>query len=228
MANIAITGAARGIALELARQHLAKGDRVYALARNPATADKLNALAAQSGGKLTVHAMDVGDDASVKAGAADTGGEPIDILYNVAGTTGTITPEFEDVDWKTFDETFNVHVKGPLRVLNAFLPRLGSGSKVINFSSQLAASTWPYGGYHAYAASKAALGRLMRSVAADLKDKGVVIGLVHPGYVQTDMGGPDAEITPEESATGVRRLAEGWTLEKSGDFYKWNGEEHAW
>jgi len=228
MANVAITGAARGIALELARQHLAQGDRVFALARNPDAADTLNALAAGSGGKLTVHAMDVGDDASVKAGAAATGEGPIDIVYNVAGMIGTMAPEFEDVDWTTFDETFNVHVKGPLRVLNAFLPRLQAGSKVINFSSQLAASTWSYGGFHAYAASKAALGRLMRSVAADLKERGIVIGLVHPGYVQTDMGGPDADITPEESATGVRTLAEGWTLEKSGDFYKWNGEEHAW
>jgi NAD(P)-dependent dehydrogenase (short-subunit alcohol dehydrogenase family) len=228
MANVAITGAGRGIALELARQHVAQGDRVYALARDPAGAARLNALAAESGGKLTVHAMDVGDDASVKAGAASTGSEPIDIVYNVAGMAGTIPPEFEQVDWDTFDQTFNVHVKGPLRVLNAFLPRLRAGAKVINFSSQLAASTWPYGGFHAYAASKAALGRLMRSVAIDLKDRGVIIGLVHPGYVQTDMGGPDAEITPEESATGVRTLAENWPLEKSGDFYKWNGEEHAW
>lgn len=228
MANIAITGAARGIALELARQHVAQGDRVFALARNPAGADKLNALAAASGGLLSVHTMDVGDDASVKAGAASTGSDTIDIVYNVAGMVGTMPAEFEEVDWKTFDETFNVHVKGSLRVLNAFLPRLGAGAKVINFSSQIAASTWPYGGFHAYAASKAALGRLMRSAAVDLRERGVIIGLVHPGYVQTDMGGPDAEITPEESATGVRTLAQGWTLEKSGDFYKWNGEEHAW
>lgn len=228
MANVAITGAGRGIAFELARQHVAKGDRVLAFARDPQRAEALIALAADSDGMLTVHAMDVGDDASVRAGVADTGNDPVDIVYNVAGMVGTIQPEFEAVDWTTFDETFNVHVKGPLRVLNAFLPRLGAGSKVINFSSQLAASTWPYGGFHAYAASKAALGRMMRSIAADLKDRGIVIGIVHPGYVQTDMGGPDAEITPQESATGVRTLAENWTLERSGDFYKWNGEEHAW
>jgi NAD(P)-dependent dehydrogenase (short-subunit alcohol dehydrogenase family) len=228
MANVAITGAGRGIALELARQHLAQGDRVFAFARDPAGADALNALAAGSGGRLTVHAMDVGDDASVKAGAASTGSDPVDIVYNVAGMLGTVAPEFGDVDWDVFDETFNVHVKGPLRVLNAFLPRLAAGSKVINFSSQIAASTWPYGGFHAYAASKAALGRLMRSAATDLKDRGIIIGLVHPGYVQTDMGGPDADITPQESATGVRTLAENWTIGKSGDFYKWNGEEHAW
>ena len=228
MANVAITGAARGIALELARQHAAAGDRVYALARDPAKADKLNALAAGSGGRVSVHAMDVGDDASVAAGAASTGNDPIDLVYNVAGMVGTVPAEFDNVDWKTFDETFNVHVKGPLRVLNAFLPRMNEGSKVINFSSQLAASTWPYGGFHAYAASKAALGRMMRSIATDLKERGIVVGIIHPGYVQTDMGGPDAEITPEESASGIRKLAEGWSIEQSGDFYKWNGEPHAW
>ena len=88
MATVAITGAGRGIGLELAKQHLAAGDRVLALVRNPAGAEAINALAASSGGKLTVHAMDVADDASVKAGAASTGSDAIDILYNVAGVTG--------------------------------------------------------------------------------------------------------------------------------------------
>ena len=228
MTTVAITGAGRGIGFELARQHAAAGDRVFALVRNPATAEKLAALAAASDGRVSVIAMDVGDDASVKAGAAATGGVPIDVLYNVAGTVGTTAPEFGDVDWAAFDDAFNINLKGPLRVLGAFLPQLHAGAKVINFSSQLAASTWAYGGYHAYAASKAALGRLMRSAATDLKDRGVVIGIIHPGYVQTDMGGPDAEITPEASASGIRKLAAAWPLEKSGDFYKWNGEEHAW
>ena len=114
------------------------------------------------------------------------------------------------------------------RVLRAFLPRLGEGAKVINFSSQLASSQWPYGGYYPYVAAKTGLNRMMRSVAIDLRDRGIVIGLIHPGYVQTDMGGPDAEITPQESAAAIRKLAAWWPLEKSGDFYKWNGEEHAW
>lgn len=228
MANVAITGAGRGIALELARQHVAQGDTVFAFARNPGGVDALNALAAESSGLLTVHAMDVGDDASVRAAAAASGSAPIDILYNVAGVTGTIAPELDGADWEAFDEALNVMVKGPLRVLHAFLPRLHAGSKVINFSSQLAASTWPYGGFYAYVAAKAGLNRMMRSVAIDLKDRGIVVGLVHPGYVQTDMGGPDADITVAESATGVRKLAEQWTLEKSGEFYKWNGEPHPW
>lgn len=228
MANIIIAGAARGIGFELTKQHAAAGDRVYALCRNPEGAAALNELAAGSGGKVSVHQTDVGDDASVKAGAATTGSDPIDVVYNVAGVVGTMEPELESADWAVFDDAINIMVKGSLRVLQAYLPRLSSGSKVINFSSQLAASTWPYGGFYVYGAAKAGLNRMMRSVAIDLKDRGIIVGLIHPGYVQTDMGGPTAEITPTESANGIRKVTADWTLERSGDFLKWNGETHAW
>ena len=228
MATVAITGAGRGIGLELVRQHVAAGDRVLALVRNPEGAADLASLAAGSDGKLTVHRMDVADDASVKAAAAETSDEAIDLLYNVAGVSGSDPAELEQSDWNEWDDVFRIMVQGPLRVLQAFLPRMGSGAKVINFSSQLGASTWPYGGYYAYAAAKAALNRLMRSVATDLKERGVIVGLVHPGWVQTDMGGPGADITPTDSAAGIRKVAADWTLERSGDFLKWNGETHAW
>ena len=160
MANVAITGAARGIALELARQHVAQGDRVFALARNPASADALNALAAQSGGQLTVHAMDVADDASVRTGAASTGDGAINVLYNVAGITGRMEPQLDSatMDWADFDQAIEIMLKGPLRVLQAFLPRLGTGAKVMNISSQLAASTWPYGGFQPQVATQARAG----------------------------------------------------------------------
>ncbi len=228
MTTVAITGAGRGIGFELARQHVAAGDRVIALVRNPSGAADLAKLADASEGRLTVHAMDVADDASVKAGAAASGSEPIDVLYNVAGVSGPEGNELESADWGAWDETFRIMVQGPLRVMQAFLPRLGSGAKVINISSQLGASTWPYGGFYAYAAAKAALNRLMRSVATDLKERGVIIGLVHPGWVQTDMGGAGADITPQESAEGIRSITAAWTLDRSGDFLKWNGETHAW
>lgn len=228
MATVAITGAARGIAYELVKQHAERGDRVYALARDPAGATALNELAAASGGKVTVHAMDVGDNTSVTAGAAETGSDPIDILYNVAGVTGKAEPQFDGVDWEDFDNCVEVMLKGPLRVLSAFVDRLGAGGKVINFSSQLGASTWPYGGYWPYAAVKAGLNRMMRSIAFDLRDRGVVVGVIHPGYVSTDMSGPGADITPQESATSIMALTDGWTIENTGEFYKWNGEKHAW
>ncbi|MFC0203756.1 SDR family oxidoreductase [Novosphingobium soli] len=228
MANVAITGAGRGIGLELARQHFDRGDRVFALVRNPESARALQDLAAGAGGRLSVHAMDVASNASVASGAADTGEAAIDLLYNVAGVSGRTEPQLDGIDWDDFDQAIEIMLKGPLRVLSAFLPRLGAGSKVINFSSQLGASTWPYGGYWPYAATKAGLNRLMRSVAFDLRERGIVVGLVHPGYVQTDMGGPGADITPQESAASIVRLADGWTLEETGEFYKWNGEKHAW
>ncbi len=228
MATVAITGAGRGIGLELTRQHVAAGDNVLALVRDPAGATVLAELAAGSGGKLTVHQMDVADDASVKAGAADSGSVAVDVLYNVAGVSGPETAELESADWDAWDDTFRIMVQGPLRVLQAFLPRMAAGSKVINITSQLAASTWPYGGFYAYAGAKAALNRMMRSVAIDLKDRGVIVGLVHPGWVQTDMGGDGADITPTESAAGIAKVAADWTLETSGDFLKWNGEPHAW
>ncbi len=228
MANIAITGAARGIGLELVRQHLAAGDRVYALARNPASAEALNTLAAGSGGKVTVHAMDVASDVSVRECAASLGDARFDVLYNVAGIMGVTAPQLAPDEWDQFDEAIEIMLKGPLRVLRHFLPRLDRGSKVINLSTQLAASTWPYGGFYSYVAAKAGLNRLMRSVAIDLRDRGIIVGLIHPGYVQTDMGGPNADITPEESARGVRETTARWTLEQSGEFLKWTGEPHPW
>lgn len=228
MANIVITGAARGIGLELTRQYAAAGERVFAMVRDPAAATALNDLAAGSNGQVTVHQMDVGDDASVKAAVAATGSEPIDLLFNVAGVLGAMEPMLTPGNWDDFDHTINIMLKGPLRVFQHFLPRLREGSKVINLTSQLAASTWPYGALYPYVAAKAGLNRLMRSVAIDVRDRGIIIGLLHPGYVQTEMGGPSAEITPTESASGIRKVAADWTLDRSGDFLKWNGETHVW
>lgn len=228
MVTVALTAAGRGIGLELVKQHLAAGDRIFALVRNPEGAKELNELASGSSGRLTIHKMDVADPVSVAEGAASTGGDPIDILYNVAGYAGVAEPEVESTDWVVFDEVFDVNVKAPLRVLQAFLPRLGKGSKVINFASQLGASTWPYGGFDAYCAAKASLGRLMRGMAMNLKDSEIIVGIVHPGWVQTDMGGPTADLTPQESAKGVCTVAKDWMLERSGEFLQWNGELHAW
>jgi len=226
MATVAITGAARGIGLELAAQHVAAGDTVIALPRKASAA--LEELAASSGGKLTIHLCDVASDASVRAASASSGSGPIDVLYNVAGVTGPMANELEGADWDAWNEAFAIMVQGPLRVLQAFLPRLGEGARVINITSQLGAMAWPMGGMYAYASAKAALNRLMRSVAIDLKPRGIVIGLIHPGWVQTDMGGPHAQITPEESATGIRKLGAEWTLADTGAFLKWNGEVHDW
>lgn len=225
MAVVAITGAGRGIGLELARQHAEQGDKVYAFLRDPEGSDALNTIVTQYQDLVTPIAMDVGLDASVTEAASHVK-DRVDILYNVAGIVGPMAPELEQSDWTAWNDVLNILLMAPLRVMQALLPKMEAGSKVMNFSSQLAASWWPYGGFYAYGAAKAGLNRMMRSVAIDLKDQGIVIGLIHPGYVQTDMGGPGAEITPEESAKGVRAVAQAWTIEESGDFKRWNGEAH--
>ena len=230
MANVVITGANRGIGLELARQYAQGGDRVFAFCRTPASAEALNAAAAQSGGRLNVHAMDVGDPASITAGAAAIGDTPVDILINNAGVNGGPKQSLEDIDFDAWIDAFKIMTIGPLRVVQAFLKNLraASGARIMTVTSQLGASTWPYGGMYAYSTAKAGVNKVMQIMARDLKGDGVIASMVHPGWVKTDMGGPGADITAEESAAGIRRVIAGLTLDDTGKFYKWNGDIHPW
>lgn len=228
MSNVVIVGASRGIGLALVESYVKGGDRVFAMCRDPKAADNLNALAGESAGAVTVMQMDILDEASVKRAVADLGETPLDVLVNVAGIFQNETcPEDNDFDhWR---HSFEAMAIAPFRVVLAFLPALEkSGGKVMNVSSQLAASPWPYGGMYSYSAAKAALNRTMRGLSIDVKDRGVAVGLVHPGYVQTDMGGPDADITAKESAEGIHAVTSRLNLENTGGFWKWNGEVHPW
>jgi NAD(P)-dependent dehydrogenase (short-subunit alcohol dehydrogenase family) len=230
MANVLITGASRGIGLELARQYAASGDRVFACARTPAKADALIDIASKARGEVSIMQLDVGDGSSIAAAARDLAEVPIDILLNNAGVSGGSHQSLDDMDFGNWADTMNVMVMGPFRVAQAFLPNLGRASqpKIMTVTSQIGASTWPYGGYYAYASAKAALNRVMQVLAIDLKAKNIAVALIHPGWVKTDMGGPKADITPEESASGIRRVIAGISLADSGKFYKWNGDIHPW
>jgi NAD(P)-dependent dehydrogenase (short-subunit alcohol dehydrogenase family) len=227
MANIVIAGASRGIGLTLVKAYAADGDTVYALCRDPAGADKLNS-AAEGNGAIKVIAADLGDGASVDRAAAAIGDAPVDLLINVAGIYRNETGP-EDRNFDGWRESFEVMTIGPFRMTQALLPNLERAKgKVVSISSQIGASTWPMGAMYSYGAAKAALNRVMKSLSIDLKDRGVAVAVVHPGYVQTDMGGPGADITPEESAQGIRAVADRLTLETTGSFSKWNGEPHPW
>ena len=230
MANVAITGAARGIGLELARQYIKNGDRVWAYCRDAAKADQLNALAKASGGLLIVHTMDVSDPKSIVAAARDLGNEPVDILINNAGILGGKNQGLDDMVFEDWIDAFNVMTIAPFRVVKTFLKNLqkASAPKIMTVTSQLGASTWPYGGMYAYASAKAAVNKVMQILGLDLKDKNIIVGLVHPGWVKTDMGGPQADMTPEESAAGISKVIAAMTMADTGKFYKWNGEIHPW
>jgi NAD(P)-dependent dehydrogenase (short-subunit alcohol dehydrogenase family) len=173
--------------------------------------------------------MDVGEESSIRAAAQAIGDRPIDVLINNAGIRGGENQNIDDVDTADWIEAFRVMVIGPFRVIQAFLGNLrkADNPKVMTITSQMGATTWPIGGSYAYASAKAAVNRVMIAMARDLKDQ-VTVNLIHPGWVKTDMGGPDADLTIEESAAGIRKVIASITRADSGRFYKWNGEIHPW
>ena len=230
MANVFITGANRGIGLELARQYAEAGERVFATCRTPGAADGLNDLAKSSAGRLTVHALDVGDAASISGAAKVVGDTPIDILINNAGILGGASQTLEAIDFDAWIDAFKVMTIGPFRMVQTLLPNLKAAAapKVMTVTSQLAASTWPFGGSYAYSSAKAGVNKVMQTLAKDLKAQNITVSMIHPGWVKTDMGGAGADITAQESATGIRNVIAALTPETSGKFYKWNGEIHPW
>ncbi|HEY2444322.1 MAG TPA: SDR family oxidoreductase [Rhizomicrobium sp.] len=229
MANVLITGANRGIGLALARFYAESGDNVLAFCRSPQTAQELNELAQRSGGRVSVHEMDVSDEASIATAARAIGDQPIDVLINNAGIRGGANQSLEDIDSADWIEAFKVMTIGPFRVVQAFLRnlRLAKSPRVATITSQIAATTWPTGGFYSYASAKAGVNRVMLALARDLKDQ-VIVTVIHPGWVRTDMGGPGADISPEESAAGICKVIASLSMADSGKFYKWNGDIHPW
>ena len=229
MANVLVTGTNRGIGLELTRVYAESGDTVFAFCRKPQSADRLNELAERAGGRVRVHAMDVSDEGSIEAAADAVGDVPIDILINNAGIRGGTNQSLEHTGTADWIEAFKVMTIGPFRVVQTFLGNLRAAQnpKIVSLGTQIAATTWPTGGFYSYASTKAALNRVMLGLARDLKDQAIVT-IIHPGWVKTDMGGPGADITPEESAAGIRKVIASLSKADSGKFYKWNGEIHPW
>ena len=167
--------------------------------------------------------------ASTRAAARRIGNQPIDILINNAGIRGGEKQSLENIDTADWIEAFKVMTMGPFRVVQAFLENLkrAGNPKIVTITTQIAATTWPTGGFYSYGSAKAAVNRVMLGLARDLKDQ-VTVTLIHPGWVKTDMGGPEADITPEESAAGIRKVIASVSKADTGKFYKWNGEIHPW
>lgn len=225
MTTVLITGANRGIGLEMARQYAGAGATVIGTARQP---DAATDLAAIDG--VTVEALQAGDPASIDALAKRVGDQSIDVLINNAGANGGAHQSLDDLDLDEWHETFNVNTIGPLLLARAFQDNLasGEGGKLMTLTSQLAASTWPMGGFYIYSSTKAAVSKVHQALAIDWREKPITVALMHPGWVQTDMGGPHAEITPQESASGIIDVISNLQPEDSGKFYKWNGDIHPW
>lgn len=233
MKNILITGANRGIGLEMTRQLLAQGERVIATCRQPKKAESLQALDDQFPDQLTILPLDVTNATSIQAAcnAVQRMVPHLDVLINNAGVL-TGGENLDTFDPEVMQRTFDVNATGAMRVAVQFLPFLQKGeqAKLVNITSQLGSlqkmrAGW---GQYSYNSSKAALNMVTKMLSFDLKEMGISVICVHPGWVQTDMGGTSADITPQESASGILRVIAGVTLADTGKFYTYAGDEHLW
>ncbi len=227
MPTLLVTSASRGIGREFVRQYAAEGWRVIAGCRDPAAVEgALRGL----GGDVRPVAMDVTDAASVEAVArADAGA--VDLLVNSAGIIGNGDDGPGAVDYAEWARVLDVNTFGPVRVLDAFFPRLAAakGAKAITITSGLGSiGDTGSGSTLMYRTSKAAVNMAMRARSFQLKAQGIAVAVINPGWVKTDMGGPNARITVEESVRGMRTVIDGLTLERTGSFLNWNGREYPW
>ena len=231
MPTTLITGANKGIGLKLVERYAQAGHQVIACCRNPEAATDLQALAEQTG-KVQIEGVTVGDGTSVTALRQRVGDQPVDLLINNAGMAGPAPDQqsAQAMDFEGWAETMNVNTMAPLRVLQAFRPNLAAAehAKAVTITSQMGALSLNMPVMYAYCSSKAAVNKIMRMYATDAAQDGIAVQLIHPGWVQTDMGGAQAEITPEQSADGIVSVIDGLAMENTGSFMKWDGEVHDW
>lgn len=229
--TVLVTGANRGIGLEFTRQYLAEGCSVIAACRNPDDAEELKALGENPGGDLVVERLDVTEDAQVQS-AVETVQQrfgELDLLVNNAGVYGDDS-DFESLAPDDLREPFDVNCVGSFRVTRAFLDLLKRSGGNVAFLTSLMGSVEDNrsGGSYPYRISKAALNMLGKTLAEDYRDEGIYVAILHPGWVQTRMGGSNAKITVEESVSGLRDVIANLDAERSGEFYAYDGEERPW
>jgi NAD(P)-dependent dehydrogenase (short-subunit alcohol dehydrogenase family) len=219
-----VTGANRGLGLEFARQLAARGDTVLATARDRARAGDLAAT------KARVFALDAADERSIAALPAALANQPIDVLINNAGVSAD-DKSIAQATGKEMETVFRVNAFAPVLVSNALLANLRAGRRrlIVNITSQLGSLTNYTGGWsYAYCASKAALNMFTRAMAAELKNDGITCVALHPGWVQTDMGGPNAPLQPEESVRSMLKVIDSLGAASSGRFLNYDGKPIDW
>lgn len=203
MACVLITGANRGIGLELTERFLEEGWRVLACCRQPEKAKPLQRLRGD-GSRLALHALDLLDDASITALARELEDEGIDLLINNAGVIGDPDRQtFGNMDYAAWLELFKVNTLAPMKLVEALIPNLEAGTQkhVVAITSGLASIANHEGQLMAYSCSKAALNSVMKSLSVVLKERGIRVNMLSPGWVRTDMGGADAPLSAQQSAT---------------------------
>lgn len=222
--TVLITGANRGLGLEFARQYKEAGWRVIGTARDPQEAQELAALG------VRVLPLDVASQQSVDELAAALGDEPIDLLINNAGIFPRVG-KIDEIDFDDYNRTLAVNTVGPVRVTRALLPNLRRGElrMIAGLSSNLGSiAENERGNFYGYRESKAALNMFTKTLAAELGPEGFTCIVLTPGWVQTDMGGSNATLTPAESIAGMKAVLDRLTPADNGTFWSYNGSQVPW
>jgi len=230
MKTILITGANRGIGLEFTRQYLKDGQRVIATARHPDQSDGLQALQQQYPDAMSLYALDVADAASRKALSDAIGDRLIHVLINNAGYYGNSNPlgKLDEVEWS---KVFQINCIAPVKMvelLRSNLMSAGSATIAMLSSKMGSMSDNTSGGSYLYRSSKAALNAATKSLSVDLASEQIKVVALHPGWVLTDMGGPNALIDTSTSVSGMRKIIDGLKAQQSGDFIAYDGTLVPW
>ncbi|GEN27823.1 short-chain dehydrogenase [Halovibrio variabilis] len=217
---VMITGANRGIGLALAGHYVDAGWRVLGVCRQ--SSEELDRLAEQ-----VIDGIDVTQPDDVARLVEVLNGQTIDLLINNAGWLHD--ESLGGLDFDTIREQMEINAYAPLRVAEALLPNLKKGSKIANITSRMGSiADNDSGGRYGYRASKAALNAFGKSLAMDLKPRGIAVAQLHPGYVQTRMVNFGGLISPQEAALGIAARIEALTLDNTGGFWHSNGEPLPW
>jgi NAD(P)-dependent dehydrogenase (short-subunit alcohol dehydrogenase family) len=221
--TVLITGAARGLGLDFTRQYAAKGWKVLACARAPESLKLIK-------GDIHPHKLEVTDYQAVSALAGELKGEAIDVLICNAGIAGREATVLGSIDPATWRQTFEVNTLAPLKMAEAFVEHVARSQqkKLIAISSRLGSIAQADNGRYAYRASKTALNMEWKGLSIDLGGKGVICTVLHPGWVQTDMGGSGAPLTIDQSVPAMVKVIDGLTARHNGRFINYDGNEIPW
>lgn len=226
--QVLITGANRGIGLEFARQYAADGWSVLACCREPQTARELQALASTHS-NVRIFALDIANFAQIDALALQLKDEAIDVLINNAGIYPHST--FGDTNYDDWAKAFKINAMASLKMAEAFVQHITRGrlKKIATLTSKMGSiDDNTSGESYIYRTSKTALNMVMKSLSIDLKPYGISVVTLHPGWVQTNMGGPNALISTQTSVAGMRKLIENLNLNNTGKFVAYDSQEVAW
>jgi NAD(P)-dependent dehydrogenase (short-subunit alcohol dehydrogenase family) len=229
--TILITGANRGIGLALTREFAGHGWRVIATCRRPEAADELRKTAEGQPASIRIERLDVTDPEQISELAGKLQEETIDILFNNAGVGGSDRQEFAEIDEQLWLETFRINTIAPLKMVETFIRQVaGSGRRIIATMGSIMGSIGDNssGGYYIYRTSKAAVHMVVKSLAIDLRHEGIIAVVLHPGWVQTEMGGTGATLSPKRSAAGLYQVLTSLEAEDNGKFLDYLGRELPW